>query len=113
MIRSLVNSVRAWWNPDEVRRRRAVWQEIRNRMDGIHVEERGTMEVFCFPNGSVAVTENGERVPALQTSWLMLLGEFLHRRGANMTEIEVHLPDGRSARFVTNAVGAPINWRVD
>ena len=57
-------------------------------------------EIFFFPNGMTAVTdETGEQIPSLQTPWIKLFAEFLESRSEDPASFEVNLPDGRKARY--------------
>lgn len=66
--------------------------------------------VFLFPNGNAAVCDNeGQQVPELQTSWLLLFFEFLQKNGVKVEEIgEINLPNGKQVEYLKDVH----NWRI-
>jgi hypothetical protein len=67
------------------------------------------MNIYFFPNGNTAVfNEEGEQVPALQESWILLYVKHLEAAGIDPTQCEVMMPDGYRARIFRTEEG--YNW---
>ena len=66
------------------------------------------MEVYFFPNGNTAVTDNVEQIPELQESWLLLFAKFLESKGIDPTQSIYHLQTGDAVVF---KIPGGYNWR--
>lgn len=69
--------------------------------------------VYFFPNGGTACcNENGEQIPELQQSWLLMWVDFMKSKGYNPEDLrEIHLPSGRVKLHVINEDGViSYNW---
>lgn len=64
--------------------------------------------VYMFGNGNTAVCKNGEQVPDLQRSWLILFVEFLASMGEDPTSFTYELPDCTAEVF---PIEGGFNWR--
>lgn len=74
-----------------------------------------TMEIFCFPNGTYAVTGSaGQQMTELQGAWLRMIAERIQSAGHNPCDATIHLPDGKTAKFFEYEVDGEkgINWRI-
>ena len=68
------------------------------------------IKVMFFSSGSTAAFRDGQQVPMLQESWLMLYVQVVVARGIDPTELDIVLPDGRHAK-IFEADGT-LNWQV-
>lgn len=68
------------------------------------------MEVAFFANGNTAVfDDNGDQIPKLQKSWLLIFAEFLKEKGFDPLEIKFSMPNGGYAELFEIPDG--YNWR--
>jgi hypothetical protein len=68
--------------------------------------------VFFFPNGNTAYCDDGEQVPRLQKSWLLLYVDYAVANGVDPTTVEFNLPMGGKARVFKTDEG-DWNWRME
>ncbi len=66
-------------------------------------------EIWFFPNGNVAVTEDGKQIPEFQESWLILFVNFLESKGIDPTDAIYHLGSEEVEVFKTSD---GYNWRI-
>ena len=66
-------------------------------------------EVMFFENGNTAVFIDGEQVPTLQKSWLLLFVKFLQSKKQNPEDFEYLMPNGRSCKLFKTEDG--YNWK--
>ena len=61
------------------------------------------MKAIFFPNGNTRYfDQNGQQVPELQQSWLLLYVEFLKSKNIDPLTIEYELPNGKARLFKTD-----------
>jgi hypothetical protein len=70
------------------------------------------VEVFFFPNGNTAVCVDGQQVPKLQRSWLLMFVEFLKESGVDPLTAKFNLPD-RSVVTMFETGEGNYNWRIE
>ena len=66
------------------------------------------MEVYFFPNGNTAVTENNRQITELQKSWFLLFVDFLVSKGIDPTKVNYHLLSRDAEVF---KIPNGYNWR--
>ena len=59
------------------------------------------MEVIFFPNGNTACFINGEQVPELQESWIVLFIKHLEKNNYNPMDFVIKIPCGECKPFKT------------
>lgn len=69
------------------------------------------VEAFFFPNGNVAVCENGEQVPKLQGSWFLKYIMFLKKKGVDVENSKFYLPGGGVGKVFKTSEGK-YNWEI-
>lgn len=71
-----------------------------------------THNVIFFANGNTAVFQDGDQVPILQESWLLLFTKFLEEHGVDPLGCEFTLPFGTKATIFRRGDGK-LNWKVE
>ena len=69
-----------------------------------------------FNNGNTAATDvDGQQIPELQRSWLVLFAEFLEKQGVDPLQVEFMLPGGLHARLfkIPYERGGGFKWHVE
>lgn len=67
------------------------------------------IKVFCYPNGSTAVSDGLRgQLPELQEPWILLLAEFLKSKGVNLKDVVFETSAGVFEVFESSN---GLNWR--
>lgn len=67
-------------------------------------------KVLFFPNGNTAAFQNGQQVPMLQESWLMLYVQMVVALGIDHADLDITMPDGYHAKIIE--VDGVLNWAI-
>lgn len=70
-------------------------------------------QIYFFANGVTAVCDDaGKQVPEFQESWISLFVSYLESKGADPTQFQFHMPDGRRAEPFRTTDPVGWNWHI-
>ena len=68
------------------------------------------IKVMFFSSGNTAAFQNGQQIPMLQESWLMLYVHMAVACGVDPADLDITMPDGHKAKIIE--VDGVLNWAV-
>jgi len=66
------------------------------------------IKVFCYPNGSTAVSDSRGQLTELQEPWILLLAEFLKSKSVDLKDVVFETSAGVFEVFESSN---GLNWR--
>ena len=67
------------------------------------------LQVRFFPNGNTMAFRDGQQVPSLQESWILLYVQHLVAAGIDPTKVEFTMPNG--SRATVFEIEGGYNWQ--